>query len=549
MVHGNELSGELDLDDLAVKDSTDEKDESSGTQRRQPSLRLPSVSYATRVSGAFALIAAMTALILVGVLAVVWENQFQSYTRENMQSLARTTASTIGARYDEDGAWNTRVLTPAINASSFSKSIGVQVLDSNGRVMYDAVYATDVPQSLDGRPISVQPSRSNLAQAPILTADNERIGTVRIWAYGSEAFLTPNDAAFRESSYQAIIIAAAVAVGLAVIVGFAFSRGLVMPVRRITETAARVRDGDLSARADLEGEDELAKLGQTFDAMAASFQLDRESERRLIADVAHELRTPLMAIISTVEAIQDGVFEADQERLATLASESRRLSRLVDALLHLSRLESGSITFSPRPTNFVEMLERVRTTHEALISDAGREFVCRNDTGQDEVWVDVDRDMVGQAIVNLISNAVRYSEAGDVVTITLECDKKEVRIVVADTGMGISEVDMERIFGRFWRADAGRNRAQGGLGVGLSVTKEIMDKHHGAITVESELDVGTKFTLRFPRDGFDEHGNLLGSRAARAATKERKAREAGTNRPLGKGDNPVFIDEDDYLIG
>ncbi|RNL08261.1 HAMP domain-containing protein, partial [Parvibacter caecicola] len=161
-----------------------------------------------------------------------------------------------------------------------------------------------------------------------------------VWVLGSDTLLRSTDEEFRNKSYQAMFFAAAMAILLASCIGFLFARNLVGPINRMTKTAKAIKEGDLSARTDLHGEDEIARLGETFDEMADSVEKDRELERRLTTDVAHELRTPLMAIQSTVEAMVDGVFEADPEHLETVNSEVQRLSRLVDSLLKLSRLEN-----------------------------------------------------------------------------------------------------------------------------------------------------------------------------------------------------------------
>lgn len=458
----------------------------------------PVVTYATRVSGAFALTAAMTILILVTVLAVVWDNQFQTYTRNGMKQLATDTARLLAVKYDQYGYWSDEVKAQAKSMSTISSGIGIQVLDADDRPIYDDTWITDGAYP-GNNAVSLAPSRSSMEWAPIISQNGTKIGTVRVWAFGSEGLLTQNDMQFRENSYHAIFLAAIVAIVLALVLGFLFSRGLVNPVRKVAATAEKIKDGDLTARTGLTGIDEIAQLGEIFDAMANSLEKDRELERRLTTDVAHELRTPLMAILATVEAIQDGVFPADEERLATIGGETRRLSRLVDALLQLSRLESGATKFTFIPTNIVSLANSIAYSHEAMIADADMTMEFVNETGKDCVNVELDQDRVRQAVVNLISNAVRYTDAGGKITVSVGCDRKNAWISVTDTGIGIAKEDIDRVFGRFWRAEESRNRAQGGLGVGLSVTKEVVQRHRGYIQVESEVGVGTTMTIVLPK--------------------------------------------------
>lgn len=459
------------------------------------------ISYAMRVSSAFALTAAMTVLILVTVLAVAWDNQFQNYTHANIKRIAEDTAASLAETYNFHGGWSIEANSQLIYTSSITNGLGFQLLDDNGVPLFDNTWVS----KSEGNPPAVlghtglTPSRSSMESAPVIDRMGNQVGTVRVWAFGSEQFLTQNDIAFRANSYRAIFIAAVVAVMLALILGFLFSRGLVNPVRKVAATAEKIKNGDLSARTKLVGNDEISQLGEIFDAMANSLEKDRELERRLTTDVAHELRTPLMAILATVEAIQDGVFPADEERLATIGAETRRLSRLVDALLQLSRLESGATKFDYRPHNIVELTKSIATAHEAMVSEAGMSLEYYNETGKEELMVELDGDRIRQAVINLLSNAIRYTDTGGSICVRLKADRRDVFITVQDSGIGISSEDIDRVFSRFWRAEESRNRAQGGLGVGLAVTKEVIDRHRGYIRVESELGVGTSFTIVIPK--------------------------------------------------
>ena len=232
--------------------------------------------------------------------------------------------------------------------------------------------------------------------------------------------------------------------------------------------------------------------------MAGTLERDIKMEHRLTSDVAHELRTPLMAMQATVEAMQDGVMPADQDNLATVAEEVRRLSRLVDAMLRLSRMENGKTPLNIAKTDVVALANDLVTVHSQLFQDNGIELKFTNDTGHKTFMAEIDPDLIREALVNLMSNALRYTPEGGSVEVRVWRDRRNVLISVADTGMGIAKEDIPRVFSRFWRSDASRERAAGGLGVGLSLTKEIVDRHNGTISVDSEEGVGTSFTLKLP---------------------------------------------------
>ena len=350
-----------------------------------------------------------------------------------------------------------------------------------------------------------------------------------------------------EELFFAIFAAGAIALVLSIILGIYFAVGIARPIQRISDTASAIKEGNLSARTGLAGDDQLGQLGQRFDEMADAIERDRDLERQLIGDVAHELRTPLMAIQATVEAIQDGVFEADEEHLNTISFETRRLGRLVEALLHLNRLENGTTEVKRDLVNLSSVVGGLSTTHEALIESSGIMFFT--DVAPN-VMIIGDQDLISQAVANLLSNAVRYTPENGMVTVELTRENGYARISVRDTGVGIAEEDMKKVFSRFWRADVARQSVDGGLGIGLALVKEVVDQHFGDVSVSSTLGEGSTFVMRIPLAPEDRvkpmapHARKGSSRRRqeRAARKEqekarkieerqlkarRKAREAG----------------------
>ena len=475
--------------------------ESDGKKRRGIRFGWDNLTYTTRVTAAFAFIAAMTALVAIGVLSFVWEQHFQTYTQANIYKLAESTAEQIAEIYSDTGTLDNVGIATVAGYAAKLNGVGVKIFDNQtGSVVYDSTIppsenGNDMPGKDYSRGSLAPPpgDSDQLAIAPIIT-DNVAVGSVHMWVYGSEALLSQTDEEFRNNSYQAMVFATALAIVLASCIGFLFARTLVSPINRMTTTAKAIKEGDLSARTELHGEDEIAHLGETFDAMADSIERDRELERRLTTDVAHELRTPLMAIQSTVEAMVDGVFEADEERLETVNSEVQRLSRLVDAILKLSRLESRSTPMKKEVVNVGELIA-------GIVGDA---------------------DMIRQATANLISNAVRYTSEGGLVTVRVKRGDIMASISVQDTGIGLTPDEAKMVFSRFWRADAGRTRESGGLGIGLSVVKEIVERHNGWVQVEGRKGEGACFTIHIPLYQGDEQQR--GQKSQKSRGKSRKDR-------------------------
>lgn len=447
------------------------------------------ISFTKRVMLVSIAVSLITIISSVVVLSAVWNQHFQSYTRENVQRVADGTAAAIADGYEQsNGDWYGGALSAATSASSLYDSVYLQVRTIDGTIVYDD-RANDVLGSVD-----VKEDGSNVASAPIMV-DGEKVGTVLVRAPGSETLLTKFDEDFRDKSYNAMIFAAVIALIIAMVMGAIFARTIAAPVKKITNAAKALKEGDYSARTGMTGSDEIARLGNMFDLMADSVESNRKLERRLVTDVAHELRTPLMAIQSTVEAMIDGVFKPDAERLETLNSEVQRLSRLVDALLKLSRLESRTKPIEQKKVDLTEMLSSVVQTHQAYIHDAGLNLEFEYDP---HVYVFGDADLLRQATANLISNAVRYTPEGGTITIMARKGDLMGQIVVKDTGIGLTPEEAKLVFQRFWRADSGRARATGGLGIGLSVVKEIVEQHNGWVRVEGRPNEGACFTIYIP---------------------------------------------------
>ncbi len=295
--------------------------------------------------------------------------------------------------------------------------------------------------------------------------------------------------------YATLLVAGIAALILSVGFGLMIASSIGTPIHKITKAAKAIRDGDLSARVHPRGDDELAQLGAVFDEMADAIERDRDLEQQLIGDVAHELRTPLMAIQATAEAIQDGVFPADEEHIGTISSETQRLGRLVEALLHLNRLENGATEVKRDPIDITSLIDEIIVSNEAFVESSGIKLVAEVESG---VRIIGDRDLMLQAITNLLSNAVRYTPENGTVTVRVERHDGNACISVVDTGIGLDEEDLNKVFSRFWRADSARASITGGLGIGLALVKEVADQHRGNVTVESRLGEGSTFTINVP---------------------------------------------------
>jgi two-component system, OmpR family, sensor histidine kinase BaeS len=292
------------------------------------------------------------------------------------------------------------------------------------------------------------------------------------------------------------MIVAAGAVTLLALLGTALiARQVSRPIRSLTAASRRLTDGDFDARVTVGGNDELGQLSYSFNRMAEAIQHAEEDQRRLVASVAHELRTPLSNLRGYLEALQDGVVRPSPELFSSLYEEVLLQRRILDDLQDLALAEAGSLAYRREPTDLAELVAMSARAHLAVAEEAG---VALTAYAKDTLPVIVDQDRIRQVLGNLITNGVRYTTAGGTLTLFAYASGGQALVEVTDTGRGIAEADLPHVFKRFWRADAARDRATGGSGLGLTIARQITVDHQGQLRVASQLSVGTTFTLSLP---------------------------------------------------
>ncbi|MCA2213112.1 sensor histidine kinase [Jidongwangia harbinensis] len=273
------------------------------------------------------------------------------------------------------------------------------------------------------------------------------------------------------------------------------ARRVSRPVHRLTMASFLLASGDLEVRVPTAGNDELAQLSASFNTMAEAVQRSEERQRRLIADVAHEMRTPLSNLRGYLEGLSDGVVEPSRELFASLHEETLLQGRILDDLQVLALAESGDLGYARAPLDLAELVAAACTAHRAVAAEQG---VALTVDTLDGVWVSADPDRIRQVLGNLLSNAIRYTDAEGHVLVKVRAEVGEAVLTVRDTGMGMTPHDQARVFDRFWRADPARQRATGGSGLGLTIAHRIVSDHGGRIEVDSMPAKGTTFTVRLP---------------------------------------------------
>jgi signal transduction histidine kinase len=240
------------------------------------------------------------------------------------------------------------------------------------------------------------------------------------------------------------------------------------------------------------------EVAQAFNEMAAALEGAETLRRNLLADVAHELRTPLSVLQGNLRAILDDVYALDKAEVARLYDETRLLSRLVNDLHALAQAEAGQLALNRQPTQLAELVQSTATAFGAAADAKGVSLNWQIPADLPPVMADPAR--LTQVLHNLLDNALRHTPAGGSIALRAGCDDGDVWLAVQDSGEGISPQDLPHVFDRFYRADLARSRATGGAGLGLAIVRAIVEAHGGGVSAASpgEPGQGSTFTLRLP---------------------------------------------------
>lgn len=455
-----------------------------------------------KLTAAFLLIT-LVSFLLIGVFAnVILEKQFEKYVIDNLDQKRNEIVARLESRYgDWESKWDLSGLEN-LGVSALSDGLMLRVSDKDGTLLWDAMthnsgLCAEMLQNM-AENMERQSAGFNGGYTEknyLLTVDNAAAGNVTIGYYGPY-FYTDNDISFLNTLNKLLLLATAIAGILSLILGTYMARRLTGPISRVIKTAEQISEGNFNDRVnEVSNTIEIVELAGAINTLAEDLGKQETLRKRLTADVAHELRTPIANLQSHLEAMLDGIWEPDAERLKSCHEETIRLSKIVSDLGMLSRYDGEIVSLNKEQFDISELIKSSVLSFE-------KEFRNRNITlvlDIPEQFVEADKDKITQVMVNIISNALKYTPEGGSVEISSAGDDYEVQISIKDTGIGILKEDLPYIFERFYRVDKSRSRGTGGSGIGLAIVKSLVEAHGGTISVNSEPGTGSEFVVVLPR--------------------------------------------------
>ena len=325
---------------------------------------------------------------------------------------------------------------------------------------------------------------------------------------GNEVALAEHDynlyESFRKAIYESLEFALPISLLFAVILSIFFSREFVLPIKKLSNISFKISEGKYDQRVaipddlDMDEMDELKTLAINFNYMASRLEMSENQRRQLIGDVSHELRTPISLIKASMEGLIDGIITPDEDVFYQVQVEADRLTKLINDLQELNIIESRAYKLEKVPCDLNQVIKEVIQNLTPLYEM--KEIRMVNHTKDLAITVEIDIDRIKQVLTNILANAYQYSDRGTTVEISSEPKREAVEVSIKDHGQGIKSEDLPNIFTRFFRADRSRSRNSGGTGIGLTVSKQLIDAHGGKIWVESEgLGKGTTISFTIPK--------------------------------------------------
>ncbi|HII4441495.1 TPA: sensor histidine kinase [Clostridium perfringens] len=440
-------------------------------------------------------------LLTVAISKFYFDKKFGDYIMIKNQNTVQNILMELSEQYS-DNEWNYKNIEK-ITYNSLDKGIIVALYDKeDNEIMNIEKNSKDkcnrvmnfIKSSMEGKYGSTT-SQFEPVYYPLIKS-GEKIGEVRVKFYGP-IFYMQNELVFLDIVNKIILGIGVLLILASTIMGFIISRSIIRPINKLMTKAKYMSKGEYDKKIEINTDIlEINDLINSINNLSQSIKEQENIRKRLTGDISHELKTPLTNIQSHLEAMIDGIWEPTEERLLSVKEEAERLSALVSDMQKLNKYDEFSIKLKKDNVNISDIICFVifQFSNLAKSKNIKIEYEKKN------INLYCDKDKITQALVNILSNAIRYSNEGSTIFIEERLKDNKVIISIEDQGIGISEEDLKYVFERFYRADKSRTRATGGTGIGLTIVKSILSSHGGEVKLESKLGEGSKFTIILPKE-------------------------------------------------
>ncbi len=415
-------------------------------------------------------------------------NDFRKYLEGEMEDRIYWVIADLEKTYEEYSGWKEDVI---MEDTIWALMLGleIRIRDGDDKVVMDSEKALNSLSPLVKRRLRAilqgrSPETGNIFQPYPLFLAGKEIGSLEV------RFLKPRkENIFIARSNTFLLISLFIVGVVAILLSILFSRKLTNPIKSLASATESIMEGNFKRRVVISGTDEIGRLSETFNKMAEKLEAQESLRRKLLSNVAHELRTPLGAMRSEMEGIMDDIVPLDKKQIQSLYEETGRLKHILEGIEDLAQAEASAATLEKQHMELKPFLTHIVERFSKLFLDKGVsiEVECA-----DAIMIVGDPEKLSQVVINLLSNALKATEKDGHVGVKAGQREAEVFIEVKDTGVGIKQEDLPFIFERFYKV------SEGGLGLGLTIVKELVEAHGGRIEVTSEHGKGSAFTVFIP---------------------------------------------------
>ncbi len=450
-----------------------------------------------------------------------WLREREELLRQNVQSVAATTSELVSSGYmRQNESGSVLLICNTLALLSDSVDADIFIVDTEGKVIYCQELLRENMVIMPGLcPVHAGYTIADSYLKKAVENDGFQELTALNGIYDTPYLVVAKPIAVESSVIGIVFAAQPIAGSLGVYLlsilrmfGFASIVALIIafltvyymvyritaPLRQMSKATKLYAAGDFSYRITVKGNDELAQLAEGFNNMAKDLAILESSRRNFVANVSHELKTPMTTIGGFIDGILDGTIKEDkrEQYLQTVSEEIKRLSRLVTSMLNMSKIEAGELTINPSRFDIAEMIFKTLLSFEQVIEKRGIQLQGLENL--QSLFVTADEDMINQVVYNLLDNAVKFTPDFGTIVVTVYSDKTRAVVKIGNTGPGISSEDIGRIFERFYKVDKARSFGTQGSGLGLCIVKSILDMHGGTIGVKSVENGLTEFAFTLP---------------------------------------------------
>lgn len=455
-------------------------------------------SLKTKLSLSYIIITLLVIAVISIFSNVILKQNFDKYIIKQIEKKNDEIITSIRNNYDVgEKTWDINVINN-IGMNALENGLIIKLRDTNGNTVWDATTHNNgmCVQMLNNMRENMKSTYKNFngeytQKEYEIEMKGTVVGYITVGYYGP-FYYTDSDLVFINELNKILIEIAIGSVIIALILGVLMSNKISNPIIKVIDKTKEIKKGNYKSKIEIKSNTtEIDEIIDTINSLGDELEKQENMRNRLTTDVAHELRTPLSVVRGAIESMMDGVIETDNQTLKMCDEELERLTNLISNIENLNQLEYENMKLSYSNFNLDEQIETIVTKFKAEISK--KHITINLNLKSKKLYA--DKNKIVQVLVNLLSNALKYSENEGIIEISTEIIQKRTVIIIKDTGIGISKEDLPYVFNRFYRVDKSRNKTTGGLGIGLSIVKSIIDAHNGKIEVNSILDSGTEFVI------------------------------------------------------